>query len=100
MFTTQPWAIDIARSILITATSACLATSLLLAGTASAADQNPSPKKGIKTVFYIDMENHNWTQPANDPNAPEQIFGNPAAPYINSLVTQGNANAKEVSYCT
>ena len=102
MSKTQPWAVDTARSIVIAATSTCLATSFLLAGAASAADQNPAPNKTktIKTVFYIDMENHNWTQPANDPNAPEQIFGNPAAPYINSLVTQGNANAKEVSYCT
>lgn len=98
MFTTQPWAVDTARSIVIAATSTCLATSLLLAGTASAADQEPAPKKQIKTVFYIDMENHNWTQPAG--TTPEQIFGNPAAPYINSLVTPGNANAKDVSYCT
>ena len=97
MFITQTRAIDSARSILMfVATSTCF----LLAGTALAADQESAPAKKIKTVFYIDLENHNWTQPANDPNAPEQIFGNPAAPYINSLVTPGNANAKEVSYCT
>jgi hypothetical protein len=99
MSTTQPWAIDTARSIVIAATTTCLATSLLLAGTASAADQDPAPKKGIKTVFYIDMENHNWTQPASE-TSPQQIFGNPAAPYINSLVTPNNPNAKDVSYCT
>ena len=101
MYTTQPWAVDTARSIVIAATSACLATSFLLAGAASAADQNPAPNKTktIKTVFYIDMENHNWTQPASD-TSPQQIFQNPAAPYINSLVTANNANAKEVSYCT
>ena len=99
MSTTQPWAIDTARSIVIATTTTCLATSLLLAGTASAADQDPAPKKGIKTVFYIDMENHNWTQPASE-TSPQQIFGNPAAPYINSLVTPNNPNAKDVSYCT
>jgi hypothetical protein len=100
MFTTQTRALDSARSIIIAATSTYLASCLLLAGTALAADQDSAPAKKIKTVFYIDLENHNWTQPANAPNAPEQIFGNPAAPYINSLVTPGNANAKEVSYCT
>jgi phosphatidylinositol-3-phosphatase len=99
MSTTQPWAIDTARSIVIAAINTCLATSLLLAGTASAADQDPAPKKGIKTVFYIDMENHNWTQPASE-TSPQQVFGNPAAPYINSLVTPNNPNGKDVSYCT
>jgi hypothetical protein len=101
MFTIQTRAIGAARSIVIAASSACLATSLLLSGTASAADQDltSAPKKQIKTVFYIDMENHNWTQPTSQ-TSPGQVFGNPAAPYINSLVTPGNPNAKEVSYCT
>ena len=100
MFTTQSRAVATARSIVIAA-STCLATSLLLAGTALAADQDlaTTKKNAIKTVFYIDMENHNWTQPASD-TSPQQIFQNPAAPYINSLVTPGNPNAKEVSYCT
>ena len=42
----------------------------------------------IKTVFVIAMENHNWTQPANqfNPNATMQIYQNPNAPFINSLV--------------
>lgn len=41
----------------------------------------------IKTVFVIAMENHNWTQPANPfTGAPQQIFKNPNAPFINSLV--------------
>jgi phosphatidylinositol-3-phosphatase len=54
----------------------------------------------IGTVFYIETENHNWTQPASDTSAPEQVKGNPAAPYINSLTTPGNPNAAEVSYAT
>ena len=42
---------------------------------------------GVKTVFVIAMENHNWTQPAN-PFGPgvQQIYLNPNAPFINSLV--------------
>jgi hypothetical protein len=54
----------------------------------------------IGDVFYIAMENHNWTQPSGVPDIPEQIFHNPVAPYINSLVTPGNLNAAQVSYAT
>jgi hypothetical protein len=47
----------------------------------------------IKTVFVIAMENHNWTQPANQFTGPiQQIFQNPNAPFINSLV-DGSAHA-------
>lgn len=47
----------------------------------------------IKTVFVIAMENHNWTQPANQfSGGIQQIFQNPAAPFINSLVN-GTATA-------
>src|SRR6266850_7517641 len=41
----------------------------------------------IKKVFVIAMENHNWTQPANQFTGPiQQIFQNPNAPFVNSLV--------------
>jgi phosphatidylinositol-3-phosphatase len=41
----------------------------------------------VKTVFVIAMENHNWTQPANQfTGSPQQIYQNPNAPFINSLV--------------
>ncbi len=41
----------------------------------------------VKTVFVIAMENHNWTQPANQSTGGiQQIFQNPNAPFINSLV--------------
>jgi phosphatidylinositol-3-phosphatase len=41
----------------------------------------------IKTVFVIAMENHNWTQPANQfAGGIQQVFQNPNAPFINSLV--------------
>jgi len=57
----------------------------------------------IKTVFVIAMENHNWTQPANQfgPGT-QQIFQNPNAPFINSLVNgtafaQINGSAVNIS---
>jgi hypothetical protein len=68
-----------------------LALGLLLAGWCRAGD--------IKTVFYIAMENHNFTQPSSQ-TSPQQIFGNTAAPYINSLITPGNANAAQSSYAS
>ncbi len=41
----------------------------------------------VKTVFVIAMENHNWTQPANQFSGTiQQIYQNPNAPFINSLV--------------
>src|SRR5216684_6672996 len=41
----------------------------------------------VKTVFVIAMENHNWTQPANQfTGGIQQISQNPNAPFINSLV--------------
>jgi phosphatidylinositol-3-phosphatase len=43
----------------------------------------------INSVFVIAMENHNWTQPASDLTAPHQIFNNPNAPFINSIVNPG-----------
>jgi hypothetical protein len=64
-------------------------TALTVAGTANAAP--------IQTVFTIAMENHNWTQPSTYTSL-QQILGNSAAPYINSLVTPGNAAAANVSY--
>jgi len=56
--------------------------------------------QSINHVFVIDMENHNFTQPSSDTSAPPQIFGNPAAPYLNSLITPGDPNAVQVSYAS
>jgi hypothetical protein len=67
---------------------------LLSIGFVSRAEANE-----IKTVFVIAMENHNWTQPSSQ-TSPGQVFGNPAAPYINSLVTPGNPNAAQTSYAS
>jgi hypothetical protein len=55
----------------------------------------------IGDVFYIALENHNFTQPSTVPaGTPQQLFGNTAAPYLNSLVTPGNANAAMTSYAS
>src|SRR5579864_5003804 len=75
--------------------------SLPNAGMAGTVGQVAAPLSGgqVRTIFVIAMENHNFAQP-NPPASPQQILGNPAAPYINSLVTAGNANASQVSYAT
>src|ERR1700727_1762158 len=53
----------------------------------------------IGDVFYIALENHNFTQPSTVPaGTPQQLSGCPAAPYLNSLVTPGNPNAANVSF--
>jgi hypothetical protein len=68
----------------------------LLASTALAVPALAAP---VQTVFYIPLENHNFTQPGGL-TSPQQILGNPAAPYVNSLVTPGNPNSVNTSYAT
>ena len=53
----------------------------------------------VGDVFYIDMENHNLAQPASV-TSPQQLQNNPAAPYLNSLMTPGNPNAAQTSYAS
>jgi hypothetical protein len=63
----------------------------------------PSINPIIGDVFYIDMENHNLTQPTPGNgtfSAPDQLQGNPAAPYLNTLMTPGNPNATQTSYAS
>jgi hypothetical protein len=69
-------------------------TALLLAAALPAAAR----ASGVGDVFVIAMENQDFTDPAGSGNQP--ILGNPAAPFINSLVTPGNPNAADVSYAT
>jgi len=53
----------------------------------------------IKTVFVIALENHNWTQPANQfTGGIQQLKGNSAAPYINSLVNGTSSISDQVAY--
>src|SRR5579862_8432918 len=55
----------------------------------------------LKTVFVIAMENHNWTQPADQLTGPiQQIFQNPNAPFINSLVNGTSPISRQVAYAT
>ena len=51
----------------------------------------------VKKVFVIAMENHNWTQPSTQ-TSPNQIFQNPAAPFINSLVNGTSGISNQVAY--
>jgi hypothetical protein len=79
----------------------------IISPNAGAAETNASAREGgkadidllqqIKTVFGILLENHDLTQRVPDAN-PQQLLGNPAAPYFNSLITSGNLNAAQVSY--
>jgi len=68
----------------------------LLATTAFTAPLSAAP---IQTVFVIAMENHDFTQPGTYTSI-QQIQGNAAAPYINSLITPGNQNAQYTSYAS
>lgn len=81
------------KSMLIGAAGALLAAQL-----ANADNFKPGVQQ-VGDVFVILLENHNFTQP-NPTSSPQQIFGNAAAPYINSLITPGNPNAAQVSYST
>jgi phosphatidylinositol-3-phosphatase len=54
----------------------------------------------VKTVFLIAMENHNWVQPTGLTTSPEQIFTNPAAPFINSLVNGTSGISGQVAFAT
>ncbi|MDB5326939.1 MAG: phosphoesterase [Phycisphaerales bacterium] len=65
----------------------------------AAASSSAIHAASLGPVFYIAMENHNWTQPASYTST-QAIKGNAAAPYINSLVTPGNANAVYTSYAS
>jgi hypothetical protein len=53
----------------------------------------------VNTVFYIEMENHNLTQPGSVTNPPP-LFGSSAAPYLNSLITPGNSNSVQSSWAS
>ena len=66
-----------------------LAVLAALSSTFAIAQDDDRP---IKHVFVIALENHNWTQPTTITGGIEQIYQNPNAPFINSLVN-GTAQA-------
>src|SRR5215467_4502751 len=51
----------------------------------------------VTKVFVIAMENHNWTQPGTQ-TSPQQIFQNPAAPFLNGLVTGTSGISDQVAF--
>ncbi|AMN44524.1 alkaline phosphatase family protein [Rhodoplanes sp. Z2-YC6860] len=57
----------------------------------------PAHADTIKKVFVIAMENHNWTQPSTQ-TSPGQIFQNPAAPFMNSLVNGTSGISSQVAF--
>jgi hypothetical protein len=73
-----------------------VSTVALLAATTAVPTAHAST---IGDVFYIALENHNATQPSSYTGT-AAIYGNSAAPFINSLITPGNPNAAMVSYAT
>jgi phosphatidylinositol-3-phosphatase len=53
----------------------------------------------VTTVFYILLENRNWTQ--SETSNGVQILGDTTdCPFLNSLVTPGNPNSAQVSYAS
>jgi hypothetical protein len=51
----------------------------------------------VGSVWYILLENRDFTN--SETSGGQEIWGSPAAPYLNSLVTPGNPNAAQVSFC-
>jgi hypothetical protein len=52
----------------------------------------------IGDVFVIAMENQNSSVSGQNASGLNPLYGNPAAPYINSLITPGNPNAQYTAY--
>ena len=73
--------------------------SLLACACASGAMLSAAQAQQVKTVFYILLENRNFTN-GGDVTGGSVIVGNAAAPYLNSLITPGSATSAQVSYCT
>ncbi len=74
-------------------------TTLALAASAAAlAFGATNAQAKIGDVFVIAMENQNATVNGVNASGLNPIYGNSAAPYINSLITPGNPNAQFTSY--
>jgi phosphatidylinositol-3-phosphatase len=70
-----------------------LLTFAMLAGLAAVCSTSTGAQE-VETVFVIAMENHNWTQPANQfTGGIQQFYLNPNAPFLNALV---NGTAVEI----
>ena len=76
-----------------------LKKSLLACACASGAMLAAAQAQQVKTVFYILLENRNFTA-GTDLTGGSVIVGNSAAPYLNSLITPNSSTSAPVSYCT
>jgi hypothetical protein len=85
------------RTIRNTALFGVVVGSVLITVHTAAAEESFNKLHQVGDVFVFALENHNLTQP-NPTSSTQQILGNPAAPYINSLITPGNSNAAQVAY--
>jgi hypothetical protein len=65
---------------------ATLAASAMVATLATAQDRGDDGPHAIKHVFVIALENHNWTQPTTLAGGIQQVYQNPNASFLNSLV--------------
>ena len=72
----------------------CFARGILAVMLLTALQSHRAAAAEVGDVFVIALENHNFTQPAHFVNPrrhqPQQLLGNPACPFINSLVTSGD----------
>jgi hypothetical protein len=80
--------------------SRCIARFATLAACASGLVLSSAHAQSVQrvgAVWYILLENRDFTN--NETSGGQEIWGSPAAPFLNSLVTPGNPNAAQVSYC-
>lgn len=81
-----------------TASLLALTSALAVSGlTGQARDRRPREDGRLGTIFVVALENHNWTQPAAQ-TRPQQIYLNPNAPCINSLINGTSGISDQVSY--
>src|SRR5579871_207660 len=60
---------------------------------------HPAAAQELGSVFVIDMENHNLAQPGSLAS-PQQLMGNAAAPFLNSLMMPNNPNSAQTSWAS
>jgi len=86
--------------MLISRTHRVVISGLAIAGALTVAGAR-THATDVRSVFVIAMENHNWTQPANQfTGTIQQVYQNPAAPYINTLVDGSSPIGDQVAYAT
>ena len=87
------------KAMLLVAPIALACTTHGLAAAAQSDDGRADDDHHARKVFVIAMENHNWTQPSTQ-TSPQQIFQNPATPFINALVNGTSGISDQVAYAS